>query len=59
MKCEECNNTSKFYAPIVGYQIEFYDNGQLIDTKHAHIEDDTDRAVLCAFCDGKVERVNA
>ncbi len=53
MRCDKCDNTDKFYVPVVGYEIRSYTaTGRLSDTK-LFTEQDTERTIKCGNCEAE------
>ena len=55
-KCLNCNNTVKFFVPVYGYKIFYYEGDNLNDVVDEHTEVEADAPVKCGECESqKVE----
>lgn len=56
-KCLDCNNTVKFYVPVTGYKVYYFESDSQTPTKiiSEYTEIDNDRDIQCGECEGMQE----
>lgn len=56
-KCIDCGNTTKFYIPVTGYNIYYFEDEGPNPTKivSEYTEIDNDRDIQCGACEGTHE----
>jgi len=50
-KCLDCNNTVKFFVPVYGYQIHYYEGDVVNDIIDERSEVDGHSPIKCGECE--------
>lgn len=53
MKCDQCDNTEKFYVPVIGYEIRSYNKSGIVGNTKLFTELDTERTLKCGNCEAE------